>query len=107
MSEIALVYVLYGAGPAAEAAARAMVDQRLAACANVFAQGQSLYHWDGALEAASEVAVLFKTALARRDALMAALERDHSYEVPAILSWSAAATPAYAAWVAHETTVSA
>jgi len=103
MNGIALVYVLYGTRPAAEAAARAMVDRRLAACANVFAPGQSLYRWDGALEAASEVAVLFKTAPTRRDALMAELERDHPYELPAILSWSAAATPAYAAWVAGET----
>lgn len=103
MSEIALVYVLYGTRPAAEAAARTMVDRHLAACANVFAQGESLYHWNGALEAASEVAVLFKTAPAHRDALMAALERDHAYDLPAILSWTATTTPDYAAWVARET----
>ncbi|HZV17084.1 MAG TPA: divalent-cation tolerance protein CutA [Sphingobium sp.] len=103
MSEIALVYVLYGTRPAAEVAARTMVAQRLAACANVFAQGQSFYQWAGALEAVTEVAVLFKTAPARCDALMAALERDHPYELPAILSWRVTARPAYAAWVERET----
>ncbi len=103
MSEIALVYVLYGTREAAEAAAQAMVEQRLAACANVLAEGQSVYRWAGAIESAREVPVLFKTAPARRDALMAALERDHDYELPAILSWAAVATPGYAGWVASET----
>lgn len=103
MSKIALVYVLYGTRAAAETAAQAMVEQRLAACANILAEGQSLYHWNGALDSAREVAVLFKTAPARRDALMAALARDHAYELPAILSWAATATPAYAEWVAQET----
>ena len=103
MSEIALVYVLYGTRAAAEAAAHAVLEQRLAACANILAEGQSLYPWNGALESAGEVAVLFKTALARRNALMAALERDHDYDLPAILSWAATATPAYAEWVAAET----
>ncbi|HWJ70291.1 MAG TPA: divalent-cation tolerance protein CutA [Sphingobium sp.] len=103
MSEIALVYVLYGTRAAAGAAARAMVDQRLAACANILAAGESVYHWGGAIESAGEVPVLFKTAPARRDALMAALARDHDYDLPAILSWAATATPAYADWVAGET----
>jgi len=103
MSDIALVYVLYGTRDAAAAAARAMVEQRLAACANILAQGESLYRWAGAIESAREVPVLFKTAPARRDALMAALERDHDYDLPAILSWAAAATPGYADWVASET----
>jgi len=102
-SDIALVYILYGTRAAAEAAARTMVEQRLAACANILAEGQSIYRWADAIESAGEVPVLFKTAPARRDALMAALERDHDYDLPAILSWAAAATPAYAAWVARET----
>ncbi len=47
MSEIALVYALFGDRLAAEAAAHAMVEQRLAACTNVLADGQSIYPWAG------------------------------------------------------------
>lgn len=103
MSEIALVYVLYGTREAAQTAARAMVEQRLAACANILAGSDSVYRWAGVIETASEVPVLFKTSPARRDALMAALAQGHDYELPAILSWAAVASPAYAAWVATET----
>jgi periplasmic divalent cation tolerance protein len=103
MSEIALVYVLFGDRASAQVAARNMVEQRLAACANIFADGQSIYPWDGRIAEASEVAILFKTMPARCEALMAALAQGHAYDLPAILSWSAMTTPDYAAWVAKET----
>ena len=103
MSAIALVYVLYGDRLAAEQAARGMVERRLAACANLLGESQSFYPWEGRIEDAREVPVLFKTAPARREALMAALAQDHGYALPAILSWPADATPDYAEWVARET----
>lgn len=104
MSEIALVYVLFADRASATAIAREMVTARLAACANVLAQGDSIYPWAGQIEQAAEVPVLLKTSPARRDALVAALSARHSYELPAILSWSATTTPAYAQWVAAGTT---
>ncbi len=103
MSEIALVYVLFGDRSSAQAVAREMVEQRLAACANILGEGQSIYPWEDRIEEATEVPVLFKTGSARRDALMDALAARHDYDVPAILNWSASVTPAYAAWVAKET----
>jgi periplasmic divalent cation tolerance protein len=103
MSEIVLVYTLFGDRDAAEAVARAMVERRLAACANLLGDGTSIYPWEGRIDRAGEVPVLFKTVPARRDALMAAIGAMHNYDLPAILSWSAVTTPAYAAWVAGET----
>jgi len=103
MSEIALVYVLYGDRAAAETAARDMIDQRLAACANLLGESQSFYPWDGKIEDAREVPVLFKTAPARREALMTALAAAHGYDLPAILSWPVQASADYADWVARET----
>ena len=103
MSEIAFVYVLFGDQASAQTVARAMVEQRLAACANVLAPGQSIYPWEGRIAEAEEVPVLLKTAPARREALMTALEKAHDYKLPAILSWPVTATADYAAWVAAET----
>lgn len=103
MSEIALVYVLFGDRASAETIARDMVEERLAACANLLGEGQSIYPWEGRVETASEVPVLFKTAPARRDALMAALAQRHGYDLPAILSWPVSTTPDYATWVMKET----
>jgi periplasmic divalent cation tolerance protein len=103
MSEIALVYALFGERDAAEAIAKAMVEQRLAACANILGDCRSIYTWEGQIKQADEVAVIFKTMPARREALMTAIGAAHAYDLPAILSWPAATTPAYADWVAQET----
>ncbi|MBO9574125.1 MAG: divalent-cation tolerance protein CutA [Sphingobium sp.] len=99
MKDIAIVYVLFGDRAAAEDAATQMIDRRLAACANVQADCLSVYRWQGVKERSDETPVLFKTALDRRSALMAALAVDHDYELPAISSWTATTTDAYADWV--------
>lgn len=96
---VALVYTLYGDQDAAEAAAVAMVEQGLAACANMLAPAQSVYRWEGALERQREYPVLFKTSEASRPALTAAIRAAHPYDVPAVLSWQANAMPDYAHWV--------
>ena len=103
MSVIAIVYALFGDREAAEQAATHMVEQRLAACANILAPCTSIYHWEGALERAEEHPVLFKTSLEQRDALTAALAAGHDYAVPAISGWSATTTIPYGAWVDEQT----
>jgi periplasmic divalent cation tolerance protein len=103
VKEIAIVYVLFGDRAAAEAAAGRMIEQRLAACANIQAGCQSVYRWQGAVERADETPVIFKTSLDRREALMAALAAIHAYELPAISSWTAMTSPAYASWVDEAT----
>ena len=101
MSGIALVYTLFGSQEAAERVARQMVEERLAACANILAQATSIYEWNGVLETAAETPVLFKTAPSRRDALMARIAELHDYEVPAILALPVdAADVAFAKWAA-------
>lgn len=103
MNEIAIVYALFGDRAAAERVARAMVERRLAACANMLADCTSIYRWEGRLAQAGETPVLFKTGADRRLALIAALEEGHDYDVPAISGWTAATTADYALWVDAET----
>lgn len=88
----------------AQRLARAMVEARLAACASVQAPARSFYHWQGAIEDASEVPLLLKTTAACYPALEAALRERHPYEVPEILAIPASAgLPAYLQWVQTET----
>jgi len=103
MNEIVLVYVPFASRSAAESTARAMVEQRLAACANLLGESTSIYPWDGAIETTSEAPVLFKTATDRRDELMVMLGQVHDYDVPAILAWNVVTTPSYAQWIWAET----
>jgi len=103
MRDIALVYVLYPDAAAAGTAARAMVERKLAACANILPAGRSVYRWEGELREEGEVPVLFKTMTPQVQALTSALAQAHPYDVPAILSWPAAAPDGYALWVDAET----
>lgn len=96
---IILVYTLYGDLTAAEAAAEDMVRAGLAACANILSPARSCYLWNAVYETQTEYPVLFKTSRDRRQALMTRIEQSHGYELPAVLSWEAGATPAYALWV--------
>lgn len=88
----------------AQRLARALVDERLAACVSVLPGLASTYRWQGRVEQAVEVQLLAKTTADRRDALVARLAALHPYELPEILVVeTATGLPAYLDWVAAET----
>jgi periplasmic divalent cation tolerance protein len=66
----------------AERIAQMLVAERLAACVNIIPGVKSIYRWKGAVESADEWLLLVKSSRERCEALRAALERAHSYEVP-------------------------
>lgn len=89
----------------ARAVARALVDARLAACVVLWPEVASVYRWNGAIEEGREVAILVKTRATRAEAVRAAIEAAHPYEVPAVLVLPVeAAARAYGDWVLAETT---
>lgn len=95
---IATVYAVFADAAEAERIAATAVEERLAACANILAPCRSVYRWEGAVEWADEVPVLFKTARAER--LIARIAELHSYDVPAAVLWRIEnAHPAYEDWV--------
>jgi periplasmic divalent cation tolerance protein len=103
MSGVALVYTLFGSAEAADCVARQLIEERLAACANMLGQATSIYEWNGVMETSAEVPVLFKTTPSRRDALMARIAELHDYDVPAILALPVEmADLSYAKWVAEQ-----
>jgi periplasmic divalent cation tolerance protein len=88
----------------AEAVARACVEARLAACANIAPGIVSIYRWKGAVERAGEVGVTLKTRADRFAELAAAVRAVHPYEVPAIVALPVRETTAdYGAWLRDET----
>jgi periplasmic divalent cation tolerance protein len=98
---IATVYAVFADAEEAERIAATVVEERLAACANILAPCRSIYRWQGKSERAEEVPALFKTA--RPEALIARIAELHSYDVPAAVAWPiAAAHPAYAEWVSAD-----
>ena len=104
MSGIVTVYATFADAAEADRIAWILVEERLAACANILGPCRSIYRWQGAVEQADEVAVLFKTRAEGAQALVARLGELHSYDVPAAIVWPIAdALPAYAQWVRDET----
>lgn len=89
----------------ARALAAALVDARLAACANILAPCRSVYRWQGQVEEADEVPLLLKTTAERYPLLEAAIRQQHPYELPEIVAVPLQhGLPEYLAWVAAETT---
>ncbi len=104
MSGIVSVYATFADAEEAARIARVLVEERLAACANILGPIRSTYRWQGQIEDAQEVAALFKTRAELADALIARLAELHSYQVPAAVVWPITnALPAYALWVEAET----
>lgn len=99
-----LVYILCADDAEAEKIGRAMVTARLAACANIFPQGRSIYRWQDAIEEAQETALILKT----RQELFASLAQQaralHSYETPCIIALPIlTGTPDFLDWLAANT----
>jgi periplasmic divalent cation tolerance protein len=83
---------------------RALVEERLAACANVVDGLSSLYWWRGRLEEAGEALLILKTRGELVPALIERARQLHSYECPSIVALPiAAGNPDYLGWIAAET----
>ena len=65
---------------------RAVVADRLAACANVLDGMTSLYHWEGKLVEDNECVLILKSQEKHFQALSARVKALHSYAIPCILS---------------------
>ena len=103
MTGIVSVYAVFADSDEAQRVARAVVEERLAACANILGPCRSIYRWQGTVEEADEVAAIFKARADKAEALTARIAALHSYEVPAIVAWPIdSAWPVYRDWVISE-----
>lgn len=84
--------------------ARALVDERLAACVNVHAPMTSTYRWQGRVEREPERQLVIKTTRDRVAAIEARLAELHPYDVPEFLVLPVeGGSEAYLRWVAEST----
>jgi len=101
MTDKRVVLVTCGSEEEASRIARALVEQRLAACVNIVdAPVRSVYRWKGRIERAEEHLLIVKTRRSRMRALEAAVKRMHSYDTPEIIALPIAeGSRAYLAWL--------
>ena len=85
---------------AADALALLMVEERLAACAQVTGPISSTYRWRERVETAAEWYCHLKTTAAVLPALIGRIRALHSYEVPEIVAVPLVeGDPAYLRWI--------
>jgi periplasmic divalent cation tolerance protein len=66
--------------------ARALVEERLAACGNIVPAITSIFSWQGAVQQEAEALLVLKTSAERVEALRARVVELHPYDVPEVLS---------------------
>jgi periplasmic divalent cation tolerance protein len=85
---------------AAHRLGRRLVEERLAACAQVVGPVSSVYWWQGEVETAGEWYCHLKTMAARVPALTSRIRELHPYETPEIIAVPVAeGDAAYLRWV--------
>ncbi len=104
MTECVLVFTTTDTREAADTLARATIEARLAACAQIDGPITSVFWWEGAAQTEQEWRISFKTAADRYPALEAHILAHHSYDTPEIVATPLThGSPAYLAWVVAET----
>lgn len=79
--------------------ARALVEERLAACVQIDGPICSTYSWQGNIEQSTEFRLTLKTCRSKLDVLLASLNQLHPYETPEILWFEVSASEGYANWL--------
>jgi len=105
MTPMPLLSVATTVGSEADARdmAHALVNQRLAACAQI-ERIESVYRWEGAVQQDAEWRIVFKTQRMLYPQVEQAIRALHRYTLPAIHAVAVEAASAdYAAWVIAET----
>lgn len=103
MSHILVLTTLPDAGTA-QGIARALVERRLAACVTIGAPVESMYHWQGAIETATEVPLTAKTRRELYGDVESLILSRHPYELPEVVAVPINdASNDYLAWIDAQT----
>ena len=99
-----LVYMTAETVEEAKALGRALVEARLAACANVISGMIPIFWWEGEVQEGSEAVLIAKTRRDLVDALTAFVKERHSYDCPCVVALPVeAGNPAFLEWIGTET----
>src|SRR6266436_7088531 len=104
MTHLILILTTMPDDDRADALARTLVEERLAACVNVHGPMRSTYRWKGQVEREPERQLVIRTTAERLPDLEARLRALHPYEVPEFVIIAANGRDAYGKWVNEQTT---
>ena len=84
-AEYGIVLVTVASLQQGEAIARTVLNEKLAACVNIFPI-DSWYRWEGKIESSKEYQLIIKSDLDSFDSLADKIKTLHDYEVPEIIA---------------------
>lgn len=94
------IYITCPKATVAHKIAKAAVESRVAACANIIPQMQSLYRWEGRIVTDREVVLILKTSRRLFKAVERLVKKLHPYECPCIAALPVtAANSNYSQWL--------
>jgi periplasmic divalent cation tolerance protein len=102
-----VVLTTIGTADDAEALARVLVQENLAACVGILPGMRSIYQWKGETASDDECQLIIKTAAARVEALRGRLHQLHPYELPEFLVLPVSGSTEYLRWIAEHTAAGA
>lgn len=104
MTDCILVLATAGSEAEAETIAKALVEERLAACVNIVSPLRSIYRWEGKIADDREWLLVIKTQAERFLDLETKIQALHSYQVPEVIALPIVqGAEGYLRWLRQET----
>lgn len=104
INQHALLYVTAASREQALSLGRRLVEERLAACANILERMTSVYFWKDQLEQSEEAVLLLKTRRELVEPVIARVRELHSYDCPCVLALPIqAGNPQFLQWITEQT----
>lgn len=107
-SPLLLVYITCDSIDQAKSIGKHLMENRLAACINIFPEMQPMFFWppkSGKIDESKEVVLIAKTISSKYQALEAEVIKIHSYDTPCIIAIPTAFVgEKYLTWLQSELT---
>jgi periplasmic divalent cation tolerance protein len=102
---LVIIFVTAASGQEAAAISRALVEEGLAACANIIPRIRSIYRWEGNIWDEEEALIIIKSREDLFERIRSRVKELHSYEVPEITAVKLdRGDSAYMQWIESVTT---
>lgn len=105
-NNLRLVYITTKDKKEAQAIGKKLVEERLTACVNIIDGMESIYRWEGEVQAAEECILIAKTPYHNVKELTERVKELHSYNCPCIISLQLSeqeGNEEYQQWLIRET----
>jgi periplasmic divalent cation tolerance protein len=104
MTETIAVFINFNSEEEAIRIARSLVEEHLAACANILSPVRSIYRWEGKILDEKEWTLILKTQRKRFEELEQKVKSLHSYSIPEIIAFPITeGSSSYLKWVEEMT----